>query len=96
MLTASRLAQTHQELDRFAQIVSQLGGSGEMSPDNQPYYLCSRCIEQEDKREIKFSSSWQRSRRPTSKMAVAALRTPTRTSRLPRRFAEAECRTSHD
>jgi hypothetical protein len=42
-------------------------------PDNQPYYLCSRCVEQEDKREMKFSSSWRRSRRPTSKIGVAAL-----------------------
>jgi late competence protein required for DNA uptake (superfamily II DNA/RNA helicase) len=41
------------------------------SPDNQPYYLCSRCVELEDKREVKFSSSWRRSRRPTSKIAVA-------------------------
>jgi hypothetical protein len=43
------------------------------SPDNEPYYLCSRCVEQEDKREIKFSNTWRRSRRPTSKMGVAAL-----------------------
>jgi late competence protein required for DNA uptake (superfamily II DNA/RNA helicase) len=42
------------------------------SPDNQPYYLCSRCVEQEDKREMKFSSSWRRSRRPTSKSAAVA------------------------
>ena len=43
------------------------------TPDNQPYYLCNRCVEQEDKREMKFSTSWRRSRRPTSKIAVAAL-----------------------
>ena len=43
------------------------------SADNQPYFLCSRCVEQEDKREMKFSSSWRRSRRPVSKIAVAAL-----------------------
>ncbi len=43
------------------------------SPDNQPYYLCSRCVEQEDKREMRFSPSWKRSRRPISKIAVAAL-----------------------
>jgi hypothetical protein len=43
------------------------------SPDNQPDYLCSRCVEQQDKREMRFSSSWRRSRRPTSRMAVAAL-----------------------
>ena len=43
------------------------------SPNNQPYYLCSRCVEQEDKREMKFSTSWRRSRRPTSKIAVAGL-----------------------
>ena len=43
------------------------------SADNQPYYLCSRCVEQEDKREMKFSSSWRRSRRPASKMAVASV-----------------------
>ena len=42
------------------------------SADNQTYYLCSRCVEQEDKREMKFSSSWRRSRRPASKIAVAA------------------------
>ena len=43
------------------------------APDNQPYYLCNRCVEQEDKREMKFSTSWRSSRRPTSKIAVAAL-----------------------
>ena len=43
------------------------------SPDNQHYYLCSRCVEQEGKRELKFSTFWRRSRRPTSKIAVAAL-----------------------
>ena len=42
-------------------------------PNNQPYYLCNRCVEQEDKREMKFSASWRRSRRPTSKIAVAVL-----------------------
>jgi hypothetical protein len=41
------------------------------SPDNQPDYVCSRCVEQEDKRQMKFSTSWRRSRRPTSKLAVA-------------------------
>jgi hypothetical protein len=40
------------------------------SPDNQPYYLCSRCVEQEDKRQIKFSTSWHRSRRPTKNLAA--------------------------
>jgi transposase-like protein len=43
------------------------------SSDNQPDYLCSRCVEQQDKREMRFSSSWRRSRRPTSRIAVAAL-----------------------
>ena len=43
------------------------------TPDNQPYNLCNRCVEQEDKRQMKFSTSWRRSRRPTSKIAVAAL-----------------------
>ena len=43
------------------------------SPDNQPYYLCSRCVEQEDKREMRFSTSWKRSSRPTNNIAVAAL-----------------------
>jgi hypothetical protein len=43
------------------------------SPNNQPYYLCSHCVEQEDKREMKFSTSWRRSRRPTSKIAFAAV-----------------------
>ena|ERR1700752_1831459 len=42
------------------------------SADNQPSYLCSRCVEQEDKREMKFSNSWRRSRRSASKIAVAA------------------------
>ena len=42
-------------------------------PDNQPYSLCSRCVEQEDKREMRFSTSWRRSRRPTPKVAIAAL-----------------------
>lgn len=42
-------------------------------PDNQPYYLCSRCVEEEDKRQVKFSGSWRRSRRPTSKIAVATM-----------------------
>lgn len=41
------------------------------SPDNHPYYLCSRCVEREDKRETEFSGSWRRSRRPTSKIPVA-------------------------
>ena len=43
------------------------------SADNQPYYLCSRCVEQEDKREMRFSPSWKRSHRPTNNSAVAAL-----------------------
>lgn len=43
------------------------------STDNQPYYLCGRCVEQKDKREMKFSSSWRRSRRLTSKMPVGCL-----------------------
>lgn len=42
------------------------------SPDNQPYYLCSRCVELDDKREMRLTPSWRRSRRPTSK-TVAAL-----------------------
>jgi late competence protein required for DNA uptake (superfamily II DNA/RNA helicase) len=42
------------------------------SPNNQPYYLCSRCVEQEDKRQMAFSTSWRRSRRPTSKLAAVA------------------------
>lgn len=42
------------------------------SADNQPYYLCSRCVEQEDKRQMKFSASWRRSRRPASKSATVA------------------------
>jgi hypothetical protein len=44
-----------------------------MTPDNQPYYLCGACVEQEDKREMRFSHAWKRSRRPSSKTAVAAL-----------------------
>ncbi len=43
------------------------------SPNNQPYYLCGACVEQEDKRELRFSPSWKRSRRPSTKLAVAAL-----------------------
>lgn len=42
------------------------------SPDNQPYYLCSRCVEQEDKRQMKFNSSWRRGRRPTRNLAAVA------------------------
>jgi hypothetical protein len=41
------------------------------SMDNKPYLHCSRC--DSEKREMKFSTSWRRSRRPTSKIAVAAL-----------------------
>ena len=40
------------------------------SPYNQPYYLCGACVEQEDKREFKFSPSWNRSRRPSSTLAT--------------------------
>lgn len=43
------------------------------SPDNQPYYPCSRCVEQEDKQEMRFSRSWKRSRHPSNNRAVAAL-----------------------
>jgi hypothetical protein len=43
------------------------------SADNQPYYICSRCVLQEDQRELKFSNSWRRSRRPANKVAVPAL-----------------------
>jgi hypothetical protein len=43
------------------------------SPDNQTYYLCGACVEQEDKREVRFTPSWKRSRRPPGKLAVAAL-----------------------
>ena len=43
------------------------------NPDYQPYYLCSRCVEQDDKREMRLTPSWRRSRRPTNKIAVAAL-----------------------
>jgi len=42
------------------------------SPNNQTYYVCSECVEQDDKREKRFSSSWKRSRRPAGKLAVAA------------------------
>ena len=43
------------------------------SPNNQTYYVCGACVEQEDKREVRFSPSWKRSRRPPSKLPVAAL-----------------------
>jgi len=43
------------------------------SPNNQTYYLCSDCVEQDDKREKRFSPSWKCSRRPPGKLAVAAL-----------------------
>lgn len=43
------------------------------SADNKPFYLCSRCVEQKDKREMKFSRSWRRSQCPASKIAVASL-----------------------
>ena len=42
------------------------------SPNNQTYYLCSACVEQDDKREKRFSPSWKRSRRPPARLAVAA------------------------
>ena len=41
------------------------------SPNGETHYLCALCVEQEDKREMKFSASWKRSRRPT---AVASLK----------------------
>ena len=43
------------------------------SPDDQRYYLCSSCVEQEDKREMRFSTSWKRSRRPKRNNAEAVL-----------------------
>jgi hypothetical protein len=42
------------------------------TPSNQVYFLCAACVEQEDKREMRFSPSWKRSRRPPAKLAVAA------------------------
>jgi len=43
------------------------------SPNNQTYSLCSTCVEQEDKWEMRFNPSWKRSRRPSGKPVVAAL-----------------------
>ena len=43
------------------------------SPDDHRYYLCSSCVEQEDKREMRFSTSWKRSHRTKSHTAEAAL-----------------------
>jgi hypothetical protein len=34
------------------------------SPNGETHYLCSLCMAQEDKRQMKFSPSWKRSRRP--------------------------------
>src|ERR1044072_348640 len=38
--------------------------------NNQTYYLCPACVEQEDKREMRFSPSWKRSRRPMTILTV--------------------------
>ena len=42
-----------------------------VSPDNRPYYLCDACVAQEDKREVRFSSTWKRSRRPSRQPTAA-------------------------
>ena len=34
------------------------------SPNGRTHYLCALCVAQEDKREMKFSPLWRRSRRP--------------------------------
>ena len=34
------------------------------SPNGETHYLCALCVAQEDKREMKFSPLWRRSRRP--------------------------------
>lgn len=34
------------------------------NPNGEPHYLCALCVEQEDKRQMKFSPLWKRSRRP--------------------------------
>ena len=36
-----------------------------MTPDSLPYYLCGPCVEEDDKRKMRFSPSWKRTRRPT-------------------------------
>ena len=43
-----------------------------MTPNSRPYYLCGACVEQEDKREMRFSPDWKRSRRPVISRAVIA------------------------
>ena len=34
------------------------------NPNGETHYLCALCVAQEDKREMKFSPLWRRSRRP--------------------------------
>lgn len=34
-------------------------------PNNLAHYLCALCVEQEDKRELRFTTGWKRSRRPS-------------------------------
>jgi hypothetical protein len=34
------------------------------SPNGETHYFCALCVEQEDKREMKFDPLWKRSRRP--------------------------------
>ena len=34
------------------------------SPNGETHYLCASCVALEDKREMKFSPLWRRSRRP--------------------------------
>lgn len=38
------------------------------SPNNRTTYLCARCVEQEDKREMRFTPGWKRSRRPSRRI----------------------------
>ena len=42
------------------------------SPNGKTHYLCALCVAQEDKRELKFSPLWKRSRRPARVHQVGA------------------------
>ena len=42
-----------------------------VTPDNRLYYLCDECVAREDKREMRFSPTWKRSRRPSNQPTVA-------------------------
>ena len=41
-----------------------------LTPDNRPYYLCDACVAQEDQRQLRFSPTWKRARRPITPVEV--------------------------